>query len=134
MNNNGHHVHSLGPLIPSRLIKLGHEFESGHEKEWPDSKKISHLHQLASSLNHALDLMQQERDALVEKATFLETQLANSEQDLSQQKSILVQNITESNQRHQALAEQVQQLTNRILAQDAVIERLNNGSEHQLGD
>lgn len=104
----------------AKLITLGKEFQRKSADE-----QVNYLHKLASSQNQALDMMQNERDALLQKCSHLERQLANSEQNLQIQKKIVMDNITQGNADRQSLIEQNQALGERVRAQDGVIERLN---------
>lgn len=108
---------NVTPLRPKHapLIKLAADF---HER--PAADQIKYLHELASSMNHALDIMQQERNEGLEKIIKLRAQLQSAEQQISQQKAINMQMITQANSQQEAYGQQINQLTQR----NATLERM----------
>lgn len=101
-------------------LKFDPEFEERSDKD-----KIAYLKELASSMNHAADIMQKERNQL---AIDLKKQLSlveNAEKALAIQKTITQNQLISGNQQIQELSNQIQQLQARTKAQDSVIETLN---------
>lgn len=97
--------------------------------EWPDKKKIGYLTTLCSSQNHALDLMQQERNALRDQVSAMEQQVANAQSALDIQKGVVRSLVDKTNQESQGVAERIHELETRVKAQDKVIEGF-NGNKH----
>lgn len=106
-----------------KMITLTPKFYDQSEAE-----QVKHLHKLASSLNEALDMMQNERNALQAKVAVVEAQLKSCEQNLEIQKTIVTNSITQDNAKNQAQIETIQELRIRVRAQDEVIERLNGNA------
>jgi putative cell wall-binding protein len=102
------------------MIRFGTEFEA-----WEDKRKIEYLKKLASSMNEAARVMQDERNELALTVSSLQQQLLNLEKNLTQVKNIMIKNITDSNESKEQNLGQIMQLQSRVKAQDAVIEQLN---------
>ena len=120
-----------------RPINWGAESETQGWVTWSVEEKLAYAMELASAMNQAADMMQKERNELLEKTKFAEEQLANCEKNLEIQKSSLYAAITNHNERTQEDARTIQDLEARIKAQDVLIEKLNkqlDGNHHQLGD
>lgn len=91
----------------------GMEFsEQFHERSEPE--QIEYLKKLASTQNHALDLMQKERDALLVKVAALETQIENAQRAYDIQKQITHDLVTQSNALDQGVAERIHELEARV--------------------
>lgn len=82
--------------------------ESFLEREPQD--QIEWLIELASSNNHALDLMQKERNALLERVAILEAQLMAASSAVEIHKNIAHTSMTESNAKVNALSKDVADL------------------------
>ncbi len=112
------------------LITLGEKFK---EMDYP--VQVKHLHELASSLNHALDLMQKERNELADQVVTLNKQIEGLDKALEINKEIMRTTITEDNDIKNKYIEEIQALRYRIKTQDEVIEELNRrGDNDRLGD
>lgn len=103
-------------------------FDPEFDKRKP-ADQIGYLKKLASSQNEALDMMQKERDELVQKLKVAQTQAASAEQAYYTQKEIVANLITQSNAENQGIAERIHELESRVRAQDELIEGL-NGRKH----
>lgn len=97
--------------------------------ERPVGDQLDYLTKLCSSQNHALDLMQKERNALRDQNKLLVDQIANAETAFLTQKEIVKNLINQSNEDAQGIAQRIHELESRVKAQDAVIEGF-NGSKH----
>jgi len=100
-------------------IRFGSEFE-----DWPDGRKITYLKELSSSMNHAADLLQKERNLLLEKVSRLEEQVKNADESLLIQKGIVITNITASNEERQSFIEKIRDLQGRAKKDAQTIEDL----------
>jgi hypothetical protein len=107
-------------------INKGHRLQFGEKfYEWDTSQKIEYLIKLASSMNHAADMIQRERDNLMQKHEQLFRTLESCEKNLDTQKQININTITTANAKEQKYIKDIQLLQSRVRAQDAVIEKLN---------
>jgi hypothetical protein len=107
-------------------INKGHRLQFGEKfYEWDTSQKIEYLIKLASSMNHAADMIQRERDNLMQKHEQLFRTLESCEKNLDTQKQISINTITTANAKEQKYIKDIQLLQSRVRAQDAVIEKLN---------
>jgi hypothetical protein len=100
-------------------IKFGEEFEARK-----DADKISYLKDLASSMNHAADLMQKERNVLavdLKKKTAL---LENAEKALLIQKAIVSNHLVSGNLQIQELSNQIQDLQMQLKVANQTIEKM----------
>jgi len=109
MGNNGR-----GPQI-----KFGDEFNS-----WPPGKQIEYLKQLASSMNHAADMMQTERNEIRSKLIMAETKLAGAEKALQIQKDVVVRQLTDGNAEQQSMIVRMQALEAKVREQAEIIKTL----------
>jgi hypothetical protein len=76
-------------------------------------------------MNHAADMIQRERDNLMQKHEQLFRTLESCEKNLDTQKQISINTITTANAKEQKYIKDIQLLQSRVRAQDAVIEKLN---------
>ena len=114
-------------------ISKGHRLQCGEKfYEWDTKEQVEYLIKLASSMNHAADVIQRERDALAQKHEQLFRTLENCEKSLDTQKQININMITSANAKEQRYIKDIQLLQSRVRAQDAVIEKLNAGNEWRL--
>jgi hypothetical protein len=102
-----------------KMINYGEDFE-----KWGDARKISYLKKLASSMNNAADLMQQERNAIAVQMDTVNEQMSNVESNLAIQKNIVLKVITESNEANQNHITRIQELENMVRKQADTIETL----------
>ena len=72
-----------GAIEPHAKVEFSAQFN-----ERPVREQIDYLKKLVSSQNHALDLMQKERDALAQKLGVAEAQLQNADNAVAIQKKI----------------------------------------------
>lgn len=93
--------------------------------ERPLKDQIDYLQKLCASQNHALDLMQKERNDLAGKLQVAEAQLGNADQALAIQKKVVHDLITKTNADAQEVNQRIMELETRVKAQDAVIEGYN---------
>ena len=107
-----------------KMIAFGEEFEA-----WPDSRKMSYLKKLASSMNHAADLMQQERNAIAEDMKVVKLQLEYAERNLGIQKNIVLTTITQNNLDKQNFIADIQALKAKVVDQENMIAVLNTRLE-----
>tara|TARA_R110000868_G_scaffold115552_2_gene308565 strand:- start:165 stop:551 length:387 start_codon:yes stop_codon:yes gene_type:complete len=98
-------------------INFGADFESLCEIH-----QTIYLKKLTSSLNHALDLIQRERNDLLAESVTMRKQLRSAESQSEIQKNIVIKIITDSNADHQRMSAQIQDLTHRVEVQNKVIE------------
>jgi predicted nucleic acid-binding Zn-ribbon protein len=86
--------------------------------EQSPKKQVSYLHRLASSLNHALDLMQKERDKYAGEVLVLKQSVDNAQKALDIQKTITRSMIEGANADGQEAAERIHELEAQIKDQD----------------
>jgi predicted nucleic acid-binding Zn-ribbon protein len=93
--------------LPKRCpqINWGPDFE-----DRPLQDKVSFLKKFADSFNHALDLMQQERNALIAKCDTQEKQLVQNRSVVDQQRNLLQQATTQNNDTKQAYQTKINKL------------------------
>jgi hypothetical protein len=100
----------------ARMITFGEQFE-----KWTDKHKIEYLKKFSSSMNHAADIMQQERNKiLVEKAGLVE-QVSNLEGNLTIQKTIVLKAITDNNTAKDDYIRLIQELEGKLRASNKVV-------------
>jgi len=86
-------------------------------KEWDEfdtEEKFRRMHRLASTMNHAADLLQQERNALLKELEIQKRSVENAETQVHIQKSINQQVIENLNTQTKDFAEKQAQLIDRI--------------------
>lgn len=111
----------LDVTIPKlKMIRFGEEFD-----QWTKPKQIEYLKRLASSMNQAADILQNERNELLTQVASLKSQIENADTNVAQNKTIMINAVTQYNQERQELVQQIQELQTRVRAQDKVIELLN---------
>jgi len=87
-----------GKQIRTPQIAWGHEY-----KAWPDRRKIIYLEKLASSMNHAADVLQQERNRGHEVIEHLKKQLKASTERHAKEIAVLHQRFQDFNEGRQVL-------------------------------
>jgi DNA repair ATPase RecN len=90
----------------ANLITLGEEF-----KLWSHSRQIQHLHSLASSMNEALDMMQNERNELRDKNKTAEASLVAADRNLGITKNTMRTFMHKANEEKQHLEAVILKLT-----------------------
>lgn len=90
-------------LMPE--IDFGEDFEA-----LEPLKKVIYLKKLSSSLNHAADLIQKERNKLSEECIVLAAVAQNAENSANIQKGIVLKSITERNLEKQDFIKKMQEL------------------------
>jgi hypothetical protein len=83
-------------------------------KDMPDAEKISYLEKLASSMNHAAALVQDERNELGRLCELKEGQIATMEEAVRQNNVMLQQEVTRMNTQRQDYNEIIKGLNQRI--------------------
>ena len=101
-------------------IDFGQDFE-----DFDPVRKIIYLKKLSSAMNHATDLIQKERNILLDQAVELKAVAKNADDAVAIQKAIVLKAITDHNIEKQQLIKRLQELESRIKAQDMVIEKFN---------
>lgn len=99
------------------LITLNKEFH-----EMTSLGQVNHLHKLASSLNHALDLMQNERNDLLRSVDYVKTQLGNCQKALDIQKGIVRNTLTDDNISKQEFIKEIQDLQKQVRDKNILLE------------
>ena len=82
--------------------------------ERSNKDQMGYLVKLASSQNQALDLMQQERDALAARISLAESQAKNAATALDIQKAVVQNLVTKSNQDEQDNAQRIRELETQV--------------------
>ena len=101
------------------MIELGEPFFEQSHKE-----QVRYLHKLASAMNHAADIIQKERDALLSQKIALEQQLLQAQNALGIQKASMINAITNNNAQNQETGSRIVELQNRVKVQGARIREL----------
>lgn len=110
-------VEHFSPTPPK--IKWGRLYN----EKWDDGKKISYLEKLAAAMNHAAEMIQNERDELIELCEKKDAQVKQMEEAVRQNNDLLQQEITRINAQKNAAATEVSRLNARI-------RELENGDKH----
>ena len=100
-------------------IIYGEDFE-----ERTDSEKISYLKGLASTMNHAADLMQKERNVLAAGIERHKLLTENAEKSLTIQKAVMTNQLISGNEQIQQLSLQIQDLQKQLKQAHQTIEDL----------
>lgn len=100
-------------------ITFGEDFE-----ERTDQEKITYLKALASSMNHAADLMQKERNELAKELVKQKGLVVNAENSLSIQKQVVINQLLAGNQEVQKLSQQILGLQKQLKDANQTIEDL----------
>lgn len=100
-------------------IKFGDDFY-----ERSDAEKIAYLKQLASTMNHAADLMQKERNTLAAEVERQTSITKNAEYALTIQKGVVMNQLMSGNKQIQELSAQIQELQKQLKAANQTIEDL----------
>lgn len=93
-------------MLNGQLI-WGDQFSERSQKD-----QIDYLKKLCSSQNHALDLMQKERDTLLKENGVLKQQAANADMAFQTQKEIVRNLVTKSNEDKEQFANRIRELEN----------------------
>jgi len=109
------------PEEPARApqINWGQDFE-----DWDKGHQVRYLKKLCSALNHATDLIQKERDALLDKMAIANAVAENAGDATNIQKSIVLNAITAHNEEKQNLISRIQELESDIKNKDKYIQAL----------
>lgn len=105
-------------------IRWGRKFE-----DWSDYKKIDYLKELASSLNHAAELLQNERNELLQLLRRKEDMIISLNERLEDQGVMLHRELQKAGAEKQELMQRVVELDRRVKKQQAKIEALRGGRE-----
>ena len=97
-------------------INWGKDFE-----DWDKDHQLRYLKKLCSALNHATDLIQKERDALLEKMEVLKVSTENADSATSIQKNIVLNAITSHNKDKQNLIQRIQELEKEVKDKDKLL-------------
>jgi hypothetical protein len=111
----------------ARMINFGEDFQ-----RFSDRHKIEFLKKLASSMNHAADIMQQERNKALIEIIALKEQLANTENNLKIQRDIVLKTITDNNKAKDDYIKRIQELEETVRARETAIEILNEKLEGKV--
>ncbi len=123
MNNNGKRISLPDFVVPEffkrvdptvvdlnpKILPWGKEYRS-----WPDARKIEYLEKLASSMNKAADLLQQERNALNEAIKLKEEQLIRMDKSVKRNNEMIQTQVTEMNSQRQNWNAEAVRLNKRI--------------------
>ena len=108
-------------------IDWGKEFE-----EFDDKRKIRYLKKFSSAMNHAADVIQKERDALLKEFAKQVKLVEHADEATSIQKSIVIKAITDFNAEKQELIKRIQELEGIVRTQDKLLETYNHGNNGKL--
>jgi len=97
-------------------------------QSWSDEKKIDFLEKFGASMNHAADLLQNERNALLRTCDNQEKQIIAMAKAEALNRDLLQRQITEHNTQMQELNKTVVSLHQKVREQEAEIKRLKSGN------
>jgi hypothetical protein len=100
----------------------------GRYKEWPIERRLKYAEGLAASMNHAADVLQKERNRLVEIAEHQERQLKGKTRNLAAQGDMLQNEMNHHNSKQQELYELIVELQKTIKQQKKRIKELEGGA------
>lgn len=101
-------------------IKWGDDFLA-----WSDREKVAWLKKFSSSMNHAADLLQKERNKLVETCAVQDEKLKQHAKEYLHRGQMLHKQVIIMNSEKQELNKMIVELQQRVKTQDKVIHRLN---------
>jgi len=106
-------------------IKWGEEAKKGEGfYSWTEKQQKEFAMELASAMNQAADVMQQERNALKEELRVAKEASENAQTALDIQKAVVLEQLTSSNAMQQDLSQKIQKLQAEIRRRDQTIEDL----------
>ena len=109
-------------------INFGADSENSGWNVWDTERRLLYAMELASAMNQAADMMQKERNELLEKVETLEKQLVNSEEALQISKTIMTNTIIQSNEKHESYLDDIQKLQKEI----AVLKAFNDAGVNKV--
>jgi len=118
-------LHSIkrisGMATPSKVpqIKWGGEYA-----KWPPERRLRYAERLASSMNHAADILQQERNKLIEVVERQEAQLKSNVKSYVEQGELMHRELGMANAREQELSKLVVQLQKEVREKTSRIAKL----------
>jgi len=83
-------------------------------RKWPIGKRLSYAERLASSMNHAADVLQQERKALSDICKQMEQQIKAHIQRYAEQGALMTRQVNKANEEKQELYQESEILHARI--------------------
>ena len=98
------------------LAGLPHIHYTDEFKKWDGESQLSYMKKLSSALNEAARVMMEERDEGLRKIGQLERQVANAEQNLSQQRAIVQTHLVSSNAAKQEYGRELKKLRTELKA------------------
>jgi exonuclease VII small subunit len=116
-------INGMKPKPPN--INWGFEFEN-----WKTARQLRYLKKLACAMNHAADLLQQERDELNRILFKKEQIIKDIYKKYADQTDLLNAELSTFNKNKQELLERVQNLDRQNAVLRKTIEDLENGSKH----
>jgi hypothetical protein len=119
------------PLAPAQApqIDWGKDFE-----EWSVEQQNRYLKRLCSALNHSADLIQNERNEVLEECHRMNKCVENADEAVRIQKAIVLKTITDFNKEKQELITRLQELEAENKLQAINIKRLTNGNNDRLAN
>ncbi len=94
---------------PAPQIRWGEEYKS-----WPVERRLSYAERLASSMNHAADLLQTERNKLLEVVKRQEEQLKQATEKYVEQGQVMHRELGAQDAEKQQLYAQIVELTAKV--------------------
>ena len=113
-------------IVPQ--IDFGRDFE----EDFDDARKIRYLKKLSSAMNHAADVIQKERNALLLDLKAALKAAEHADEAVTIQKDIVVKAITNYNAEKQDLIKRIQELETEVKVQEQLIKRMENGDYRRL--
>jgi seryl-tRNA synthetase len=102
-------------IDPAVILKRPPQIKWGDKyKKWDDGKKIRYLEKFARSMNHAADLLQNERNELLELVDKKDELLAQMNSMLGENNNLLQSEVTRMNAQRQHYAKEMAKLNTRI--------------------
>ena len=130
-NGEGTHYPDLPPAVLGNLKKIERlpamldsppKVRFGSEYlGWTLTKRLQYAEQLAHSMNHAADILQQERNALSVVAIHQEDQIKHLVGQFSQQSDLMAKLTGESNEAKQGFMREIVELRAQVRARDELI-------------
>lgn len=93
----------------AKMISWGEDY-----KKWDVEKRLEYAESLASAMNDACDLIQKERNVLLEQNKVLIEKLVASEQAIQNHKTININMITQANSDKQELIKELRSLEKQL--------------------
>jgi len=100
--------------------------------DWDAEQQNRYLRRLCSALNHATELIQNERNEALQECHRMSAAVDNADKAVAIQKAIVLKAITDHNEQKQDFIARIQELESQVRIQDNLIKGMENGDNCRL--